>query len=139
MFPLIHPVLVQNSGLRAAVAHRSFDAKPSPEPRVRPDAVEVRLAWPADAPGLVRLAQLDSAPAAAAELPGLAVGGEVLVAIVDGELAAALSLKDGLLVSDPFHRTDSVIALLHVRAAQLARAERRPRLARLGVLLPRLH
>jgi S-(hydroxymethyl)glutathione dehydrogenase/alcohol dehydrogenase len=73
----------------------------------------------------------------AAELPGLAATGDVLVAFADGELVAALALADGLLVSDPFRRTDRVIALLHLRRRQLAQAERPRVLARLGMLRAR--
>jgi hypothetical protein len=144
MFRLIHPALAQNAGLRAAVAATYRASGPEPHTLLHTapaENLEIRLAWPADAAGLVRLAQLDSAPAAAAELPGLAGTGDVLVATIDGDLAAALSLNDGLLVADPFHRTDDHIALLHLRAAQIAdaRPRRRPSLQRLGVLRPRLH
>jgi hypothetical protein len=83
---------------------------------------------PSDVPGLVQLARLDSAPAAVGELPGRARGGDVLVATVDGALVAALSIPDGLLVSDPFRRTDGLLALLQLRRRQLGRAERRHRL-----------
>jgi hypothetical protein len=134
MFQLIHPALAKADGL-----HGLARAHPAPEPSLTPaaPAVEIRLAWAFDVPALVRLAQLDSALAAAAELPGRAATGDVLVAIVDDEPVAALSVTDGLLVSDPFHRTDSVIALLHLRRQQLAQAERRHGLARLGMLRPR--
>jgi hypothetical protein len=99
--------------------------------------VEIRLADAGDAPSLMRLAQLDSALAAAAELPGLAARDEVLVAEIDDEIVAALSLPDGLIAADPFRRTDALIALLHVRREQLARRRRRPRGGRAGVLRAR--
>jgi hypothetical protein len=119
---LLHPALARA---------RALDAIDSV-----PDAtVEVRLAARADAPALVRLAQLDSALAAAAELPGRAAAGDVLVASSDGAIVAALTLSDGLLVSDPFHRTTDLVALLHARRHRLAHAERRR--GRLGVLRPR--
>ena len=123
---LIHPALAKSDGL-----HGLRRANPTP---TETSPVEIRLAWPSDAPALVRLAQLDSALAAAAELPGRAAAGDVLVAIVDDEPVAALSVADGLLVSDPFHRTDSLIALLHLRRQQLMHAERRLRRGRLGML-----
>jgi hypothetical protein len=118
---LHHPALAKAQALRAPRERRG-DEPP----------VELRLGWASDAPALARLAQVDSAPAAAAELPDRARDGDVLIATVDGRLVAALSLVDGLLVSDPFERTDRAIALLHLRRRELARAERRrPRLAML--------
>jgi hypothetical protein len=128
MFKLPHPALAQFNGLdalRQAPYAPIDDAGP----------VDIHLATKADAPGLVRLAQLDSAPAAAGELAGRATAGEVLVASTPHGIAAALSIKDGLLVSDPRRRTDELVRLLHVRRHQIARAERPRRLLR--VLRPR--
>ena len=123
MFKLPHPALAQLDGLRAM-------RQPVREPAPDAGPVEVHLATAADAPGLVRLAQLDSSPAAAAELAGRATEGEVLVARTRHGIAAALSIRDGLLVSDPRHRTDELVRLLHVRRHQIARAERPRRLLR---------
>ncbi len=128
MFQMLHPALAQASALSAVVRTRA----PEPAPPARPahdaaDDVEIRLAWQADAPALVRLAELDSAPRAAAELPALAADGKVLVALVEGEIVAALSLTDGLAVADPLRRTRAITALLRLRAAQIARAGAAPR------------
>jgi hypothetical protein len=120
MFQLPHPALARA---------RALDALPSP--------IALRLADQADAAALVRLAQLDSALAAAAELPARARGGDVLVAESQGRLVAALSLSDGLVVSDPFTRSEPVIALLHDRRRQIERGERRQRRDRLNALRPR--
>jgi hypothetical protein len=60
---------------------------------------------------LRRLAELDSASALA---------GSVLVAEVDGEVLAALSVEEGRAIANPFRRTAELVALLRVRAAQLA-------------------
>jgi hypothetical protein len=136
MFRLIHPALAQADGLHAVMRAHPVPEPSEPATRSEP-AVEIRLAWASDGPALVRLAQLDSALVAAAELPGLAATGDVLVAFADHHLVAALSLADGLLASDPFRRTDRVIALLHLRRRQLAQAERRHGLARLGMLRAR--
>jgi hypothetical protein len=128
MFKLLHPALAQLNGLerlRAAPHEPALDAGPA----------DIHLATTADAPGLVRLAQLGSSPAAAAELATRATDGEVLVASTRHGIAAALSIRDGLLVSDPRHRTDELVRLLHARRHQIARAERPGRLQR--VLRPR--
>ena len=42
--------------------------------------------------------------------------GEVLVAFVDGEPLAAISLADGAVAADPFRRTADVVELLRLRA-----------------------
>jgi hypothetical protein len=73
--------------------------------------VALRLATPADERRLRTLAALDSAPVPA---------GEVLIAVLDGRLSAAVSIDDGHVIADPFHRTAGLVALLRIRAAQLA-------------------
>jgi hypothetical protein len=72
-----------------------------------PQNISIRLAYPDDAATLRRLAALDSSPTPQ---------GAVLVAEVDGELRAALSLSDGQVVADPFRPTTEVVALLRVHA-----------------------
>jgi hypothetical protein len=83
-------------------------------------AIVIRASRPEDEPALARLAALDSSP-----LPGA----PILIAEADGELRAALSLRDGAVIANPFHRTASFVALLRARAGQLrAEPPRRPRL-----------
>jgi hypothetical protein len=73
------------------------------------------------------LAQLDSTRLAA---------GPALIAEVDGETRAALSLSDGRVVADPFHPTADVAALLRVHA-ESTNGDRPGPLARLAArLLP---
>jgi hypothetical protein len=71
---------------------------------------------------LRRLAQLDSTQVPPAPL---------LVAEVEGQPVAAISLATGESFADPFSRTGDVRALLELRAAQLGRRDhkrrRRPR------------
>ena len=69
--------------------------------------ITIRLAYADDFTALGRLAALDSAP-----IPPR----PVLLAEVDGELRAALSLRDGSAVADPFHLTNDLVALLRARA-----------------------
>lgn len=79
----------------------------------------LRMADAGDAPALERLAELDEEPA---------LSGQVLLALIDGEPVAALSLQDGRVTSDPFVLTGNAVALLRLRARQLlGRTERQPR------------
>ncbi len=78
-------------------------------------ALTIRIAGPADAEALDRLAALDSAE----ELEG-----EVLLAEVGGELRAAVSLESSRAVADPFHRSADLVSFLRVRAEQLAPCSR---------------
>ncbi len=84
--------------------------------------ITIRLATPDDQLLLYRLAALDSAPS----LPA----GRLLLAEVDGELRAALSLDDGSVIADPFHFTLHIVELLrtHAAAADERRERLRPRL-----------
>jgi hypothetical protein len=80
-------------------------AAPAPAP------VLVRAATPDDADAVARLAALDSARPPA---------GELLLAVVDGELRAALPLDGDDAIADPFEPTAELVALLRARARQLA-------------------
>jgi hypothetical protein len=73
-------------------------------------SVSIRRAGPHDAPALCRLAALDSAAP---------LRGEVLMAEVEGEALAALSLGDGSCVADPFAPTAQLVALLRLRRGQM--------------------
>jgi|SRR4030081_121461 hypothetical protein len=61
------------------------------------------------------LAELDSAAP---------LSGRKLLALADGWPVAALSLDDGRVVANPFHRTGEAVALLRLRASQLTAAPR---------------
>ena len=71
----------------------------------------IRMAVPADAPELRRLAQLDSAPP-----PGQV---PMLVAVADGDVCAALPLSGRTAIANPFRRTAEIVAILTARARQL--------------------
>jgi hypothetical protein len=86
--------------------------------------VALRVAQPDDAYDVSRLAQLDDA-----QLPV----GPVMLALVDGEAVAALSLSDGRVVANPFVPTTQIVALLRLRAVQLSGEQHhrwRPRILR---------
>jgi hypothetical protein len=83
----------------------------------------LRVAGDADARVIRRLAELDDSRP---------LRGEMLLAVLDGEAVAALSLADGRVVANPFVRTADAVVLLQLRAAQLsARASRSRRRLRL--------
>jgi len=79
--------------------------------------VTMRCAQEHEASALARLAELDSTALPRSPL---------LVAEVAGELVAAISLTDGVVVANPFLPTADVIELLRARERQL-RALYRPR------------
>ena len=78
------------------------------------DGVTIRRSSAGDRAALQRLAQLDSRRLA---------DGELLVAEVEGELRAALPLKGGAAIADPFRPTAPLVSLLGLRAAQIRAAE----------------
>jgi hypothetical protein len=92
--------------------HGATDGWPQPVPPAEAD-VRIRYARQDDDAALGRLAALDSAAVPAAPL---------LVAAVDGELRAGLSLVDSAVIADPFRRTVALVELLRVRSAQLGAA-----------------
>jgi hypothetical protein len=99
---LLHPSISRTQGLSALAPDAA-------------DNIEIRLAAAADRPALDRLTELDSRPAGALQ-------GDVLLAEVQGDPVAALSLDDDLLVAHPFRHTKPVAQLLSVRAQQLRHA-----------------
>jgi hypothetical protein len=86
---------------------RPRSARTGTSPIVSADAVTLRLSRSADDRALEELAQLDGARPA---------HGPHLVAEVDGVLRAAISLTDGVVIADPFHRTAAIVQLLRARA-----------------------
>ena len=73
--------------------------------------ITVRPAVSADYSDLARLAALDSASPPR---------GPALVALADSRMLAALPLGAGRPIADPFEPTAEAVALLELRAAQLA-------------------
>jgi len=84
-------------------------------------SITIRMAYADDDQALSRLAALDSA-----KLPPR----PMLLAEVDGEARAALSLTDGSVIADPFHLTQDLVTLLQARAAATTTANGRLRAAR---------
>jgi hypothetical protein len=72
--------------------------------------ITIRRATPADAADVRRLASLDSS---------FPPTGDVLLAKMDGELWAALSVDTGLAVADPFRPSGDLVDLLRFRATRL--------------------
>ncbi len=90
------------------------------------ESVLLRLGGAQDADALVRLATLQERSATT---------GRHVVAEVGGAIVAALPLRGGAALVDPFRRTAHLIPLLEIRAQQLtgSRIRRRPLGARLGL------
>jgi len=71
--------------------------------RTVPRMLQIELAGAGHSRELTRLAALDSSAP---------LQGDVLLGRVDGRLTAALSLRDGRVVADPFSRTAHVVRTL---------------------------
>jgi hypothetical protein len=84
----------------------------------------LRSATAADADALDRLAALDSARP---------LTGQVVVASVDGDLRAALSLETGRSVADPFHPSLELVPLLRTAAGERPRRRRARRAVRFAL------
>lgn len=80
----------------------------------------IRLASDADEAALERLAQIDSARP---------LQHPVLVAEIDGHVAAAIDLDERRTIADPFQRTGMLRAQLQARAAAFDAAARTPDVA----------
>ena len=74
--------------------------------------ITIRPAYADDRESLYRLSVLDSAPGVPA--------GPLLIAEIDGELRAALSLTDGSAIADPFFPTADIVELLRVHATAMS-------------------
>jgi hypothetical protein len=77
----------------------------------------IRVATEEDAAALAHIAEVDS------QRP---LRGPVLVGFIEGRPAAAISLKDGRAVADPFRNTAHLAAHLRARSGAVAAAERMP-------------
>jgi hypothetical protein len=82
------------------------------------DAYTVRAATAADLAELVVLAELDG------QAP---ISGPALVADVAGLPTAAISLRDGRVIADPYQDTAALASILRVHVASLAALRRRRR------------
>jgi hypothetical protein len=82
------------------------------------DSITIRRAGAADAPVLARLAALDSAPTP---------GADSLIAEAAGRAVAALDMRDGRVVADPFARTADLVDILRLRAERVVGHEGRQR------------
>ena len=112
----------------AAVRRFSRDEKTR---AAQPNEVVIRRATDADGHALAALSALDSAA-----MPF----GPALVAEVAGVPRAVLPLDGSRAFGDPFARTDELVALLELRAAQIERGQDRSprRHGRLGWMTPAL-
>jgi hypothetical protein len=87
--------------------------------------VALRMAERDETPVLRRLAALDDAPP---------LEGPVLLALIDGEAVAALSLLDRRVIANPFLGTRDLVQLLRLRAEHIAGPGPGPRRGRPALL-----
>ena len=97
----------QAGELTSSLRSRPRGARARAAPSLSAGAVTLRFSRPADDRALEELAQLDCARPPQ---------GPHLVAEVGGALRAAISLTDGVVIADPFHRTTAMVELLRARA-----------------------
>jgi hypothetical protein len=90
--------------------------RPAVQPQPAEESVALRLCSVHDDDALERLAVLEGQPSPR---------GRFVLAEVDGEVVAALPLRGGRPLSDPFRATAHLVPLLRLRAAQLADQPRR--------------
>lgn len=122
---------VHNADLRtAADRRRAGVGDPWPNTvEAHAAAIVLRLARDEETDVVGRLAALDDAPTV--------LDGQVLLALIDDEAVAALSVRDGRVIANPFVPTEEAVALLRLRATHLSvapprrrfRLSLRPRLA----------
>jgi hypothetical protein len=77
-----------------------------------PRPITIRPTRPTDMDEVRRVAQRDTRA-----VPE----GDLLVAIADGEIRAAISVADGEVVADPFHHTEELVRMLAMRRQQMTR------------------
>jgi hypothetical protein len=83
------------------------------------EAIIIRSARAADEDAVRRVAQRDSRA-----VPD----GDLLIAVVDGEVQAAIALESGDVIADPFRRTAELVRMLALASiSRRGRDRRRPR------------
>jgi hypothetical protein len=94
--------------------HKIVSARvPVPPVDVAMDRVTIRRSAPGDGDAISRLARLESRRAAT---------GPYVLAESCGEVVAAVPLRGGPSLSDPFMRTAEIVAMLELRARQIGPA-----------------
>ena len=120
--PVAHQTIEHREALRRAEHLRAI--APSLAASGAEAEITVRALHPDDGVPLARLAERDSSGVP----PGPLLGAEVA-----GVLVAAISLRDGTVLADPFSHTSAPMGLLRLRARQLGgeRQRRLPRVPRI--------
>src|SRR4051812_31702759 len=114
--------------LQSLLDVESYDIMSAKSSNISQD-VTIRWALSSDLRALERVAALDSA-----RLPA----GPLLVAVVDGQIWAALSTLDDSAVADPFMPSGDLVGLLRTRSSQLRDRQPQVPVLRLEPLLARL-
>jgi hypothetical protein len=105
-----HQEFVERSGRRGRAARRRRRLRAAASPLFW-EGLTLRLATSADRAALTRLAELEQASRPAEP---------VLLGVVMQRPIAALSLRDGSVIADPFAPTAELVELLRLRARQLS-------------------
>ena len=113
--PAVAALVHAPSPPRPRSSTRSTDSKGTA--MFAPNRYVIRAGTDEDAVALAFIADLDS------QRP---LEGRVLVGLIDGRPAAAISLEDGRAVADPFRSTAHLVAHLRVRSGAVTAAERMP-------------
>jgi hypothetical protein len=79
-----------------------------------PWSIIIRPARPADTDAVRSVAQRDSRA-----VPG----GDLLIAVVNREVQAAIALDGGDVIADPFRRTEELVRMLALRRLQMQRLD----------------
>jgi hypothetical protein len=82
------------------------------------EAIIIRPARATDEGAVRRVAQRDSRA-----VPD----GDLLIAVVDGEVQAAIALDSGDVIADPFRRTEELVRMLALASISRRRRDRRRR------------
>jgi hypothetical protein len=80
--------------------------------RLESGSIVIRPARAADEEAVRRVAQRDSRA-----VPD----GDLLIAVIDGEVQAAIALDGGDVIADPFRRTEELVRLLALRSLEMQR------------------
>ena len=93
--------------------HAGLEPEPDGTATLEPETITIRPLQERDVTAVEQLAELEER-----RVPP----GPLLIAEVDGAVAAAVALEGGETIANPFTRSSEAISLLHLRAEQIRAA-----------------